>query len=79
MMRLSVDAELQAQLTKADGVLEICDQEGCTIGFFQTTPPPGWLKAMSPYSDEEIEELSKQGGGRPLAEIWKDLESSHGA
>ena len=73
MMRLCVDAALEAKLTQAGGPLEICDQAGRTIGFFQPTPPPGTLKELSPFSDEEIEELSKQCSGRPLNEILSDL------
>lgn len=77
MMKLSVDAEFQAQLTQADGLVEICDASGRTLGFFHPSPP-GTLKEMSPFSDEEIEQLAKQREGRPLAEIWNDLESQHG-
>lgn len=78
MMRLSVDAAFQAKLTQAGGPLEICDQSGRTIGFFQPTPLPGTLKELSPFSDEEIEQLAKQREGRPLADIWNDLERQHG-
>ena len=78
MMKLSVDAAFQAQLTQADGPLEICDQAGRTIGIFQPTPPPGTLKELSPFSDEQIEQLAKQREGRPLADIWNDLEPQHG-
>ena len=79
MMRLSVDAEFEAKLTQAGGPLEICDQAGRTIGFFQPVPPPGTLKEMSPFSDEDIERLRQQREGRPLSEIWSDLERSHGS
>ena len=78
MMKLSVDAEFQAKLTQAGGPLEICDQTGQTIGFFQPVPPSGELKKMSPYSDDEIEQFRQHRTGRPLPEIWKDLESQHG-
>jgi hypothetical protein len=76
MMRLSVDAEFQAQLTQAGGPLEICDQSGRTIGFFQPTPLPGTLKELSPFSDAQIEQRSKQCSGRPLSEILSDLENA---
>jgi|GEM_PF-4490012 len=77
-IKLSVDAELQARLTQAGGPIELCDQSGRTIKFFQPTPP-GTLKEMSPYSDEEIQRFAKQQQGRPLAEIWNDLQSTHGS
>ena len=76
MMRLCIDAAFEAQLAQADGPLELCDQSGRTIGFFQPTPPPGTLKELSPFSDEEIEERSKQSSGRPLSEILSDLENA---
>jgi len=79
MMKLNVDAELQAKLTQAGGPLELCDESGRTIGYFQPALGPGELKKMSPFSDEEIERLAKQREGRPLAEIWNDLESTHGS
>ncbi|MCH8047260.1 MAG: hypothetical protein IID44_26460 [Planctomycetes bacterium] len=78
MMKLSVDAEFQAKLTQAGGPLEICDQSGHTIGFFQPVPPPGQLKKMSPFSDDQIEQFQQQRTGRPLPEIWNDLEIRHG-
>ena len=78
MMRLSIDAEFQAQLTQAGGPIEICDPSGRTLGFFHPSPSDT-LKDMSPFSDAEIEKLAKQRDGRPLAEIWNGLESTHGS
>ncbi|MCE9544796.1 MAG: hypothetical protein K8T25_04655 [Planctomycetia bacterium] len=78
MIKLVVDAQLEAQLAEAEGLLEICDASGRTLGYFQPALPVGGLKALSPYSDEEIEQLGEQRSGRPLAEIWKDLESQTG-
>ena len=78
MSKIVVDAELGAKLAQAEGMLEICDPSGQILGVFHPVPwPPGVksLKDLSPYSDEEIEEFRKQPGGRPLREIWKDLDS----
>lgn len=78
MIRIAVDADLQAKLTEDGGAVEICDQAGRTIGYFSPAAPTGRLKDLSPFSDEDIERFSQQGKGRPLAEIWKDLEGRHG-
>ena len=81
MSKIVVDAELGAKLAEAEGMLEICDPSGRILGSFYPIPwPPGAksLKDLSPYSDEEIEEFRKEKGGRPLREIWKDLDGEGG-
>jgi len=74
MIKLTVDAELQRKLTEAGQPLEICDQAGRLIGYFQPKPTADELIKMSPYTEEELEELCEQRDGRPLSEIWRDLE-----
>ena len=73
------DPALLAQFAHA-GVAEIRDPSGQVIGTFFLKGfgklPPG-LK--SPASDEEFEEARRQTGGRPLADILRDLEQTHGA
>ena len=81
MSKIVVDAELGAKLAEAAGMLEVCDPSGRILGSFYPIPwPPGAksLKDLSPYSDEEIEEFRKEKGGRPLREIWKDLDGEGG-
>lgn len=79
MIRLTVDAELQKKLTEAGEPLEICDESGRVIGFFQPKPTAEELIKMSPYTNEEAEQLCSKIEGRPLADIWKDLEQRRGA
>ncbi len=78
MIRIAVDAELQARLTEEGGAVEICDQAGRTIGYFSPTAPSGRLKDLSPFSDADIQRFRQQGKGRPLADIWKDLHERYG-
>jgi hypothetical protein len=68
------DAILLKQLTQASGSVEVRDANGNFLGTF--APPPGKLPpgVKSPHTDEEIEEFRKQPGGRPLADILRDLE-----
>ncbi len=56
MIKFNVDSELQAKLTASGKPLEICDESGRTIGYFQPALAPGELKKLSPYSDAEIEQ-----------------------
>ena len=79
MMRITVDSDMQSRLAQASGLLAICDQSGIVLGYYQPAAPSGRLKDLSPYSDSDIAELSQQKTGRPLADIWKDLESRYGS
>lgn len=68
------DPKLPAQLAQTHSAIEMQDAKGNYLGTF--APPAGKLPpgVQSPYSDADIEELRKQTGGRPLAEILRDLE-----
>ena len=77
MSKLVVDAALGEKLARADGMLPICDLSGKVLGIFQPFYRPQdseEAKRLSPFSDEEIERLRAEQGGRPLSEIWTDLE-----
>ena len=75
MPRLTVDPELQTKLTQSGEPVEIYDQSGRVIGYFEPLPP-GRLKELSPFSDEELERRREQRTGRPLKDILKDLEDA---
>jgi hypothetical protein len=58
--------------------LELCDERGVTVGHFLPestfrTYFYAWLNAQ--VSDEEIERLSREQGGKTLAEIKSGLGS----
>ena len=77
MTKVTVDAATRTKLKGLGELLELCDESGCTIGYFHPTMHTlgcEEVKVLSPHTDEEIEELRKQRGGRPLADILKDLE-----
>ena len=73
MTKITIDSETRAKLNGLNDFFQVCDESGQTLGYFF---PPGTLKRLSPFSDEEIEELRKQRTGRPLAHILEDLENS---
>ena len=75
MTRITIDAETWANLRDQNGLLELCDPAGRTLAYFQPVVRVGKVeggKIRSPYTDEEIEQLRRQTGGKSLAEFWKE-------
>jgi hypothetical protein len=76
MTKVVVDPAFGAKITSLTGAVELCDESGRTLGYFQPVLSEG-LSAKgirSPISDEEIERRSQDRSGRPLADILADLE-----
>jgi hypothetical protein len=76
MSKLIVDETLREKLNGLNEDIELCDPTGQTLGHFVPTEVYKkllytWLKAQ--ITDEELERLKRQTGGRPLAEIWQRL------
>jgi hypothetical protein len=76
MVKVLADAHLSQRLREARETVQVIDDLGHTLGFFDplTIAAPGVARARSPYSNEQVEELRKQTGGRSLADILRDLE-----
>jgi hypothetical protein len=71
MTRLTVDAVTCDKLRNAIGLVELCDEAGRTLGYFQTAPKGG---LHSPFSEEEIQRRRQElRTGRPLSEILRSL------
>lgn len=49
---------------------EVYDLAGNKLGTFM----PQYVGYECPTSEEELDRIEKQGGGRPLADILRDLE-----
>jgi hypothetical protein len=74
MTRVTIDAATLAKLQGQHQIVEICDEAGRVVGHFHPGPPRDANgNIIVPFSEEEIEELSKQRGGRPLRDILNDL------
>jgi hypothetical protein len=55
--------------------VKILDQEGRWIGTFEPAGKADHYRGIEcPFTEEEIEQLEQQEGGRRLAEILADLE-----
>ena len=77
MTRVTIDATTMAKLYGLNDLLELCDETGKTLGYFQpiVSPPRGPDgKIISPISDEELERRSEHRTGRPLKDILNDLQ-----
>jgi hypothetical protein len=72
MTKVLVDAATRAKFNNLEGMLEVCDETGKTLGVFHpvTESKPS---VRSPYSREELEQLRKQRTGKPLSEILERL------
>jgi hypothetical protein len=75
MSIIIVHDPLKKTLASADSPLEVCSSDGHLLGYF-TPAKERRLKLDPGISNEEIERRFAAGGGRPLADILRDLEKS---
>ena len=61
---------LKEQLLHAEDTCEIVDAAGNKLGRFT----PEYVGYECPLSDEELDQIERRGGGRPLKDILRDLE-----
>ncbi len=74
MTKIMVDADTQAKLRTPDGLLEVCDSLGQTLGYFlPVAKGDGGTPPRSPFTREQLEQFRKQRKGKPLSEILERL------
>ncbi len=73
MTRIVLEPEIESRLKGFQEAVEVCDHTGRLIGYFHPTRS---LRELSPLTDEDVEKLRGQPGGRPLQDILKDLQAS---
>jgi len=76
MTRVTVDSTVSAQLSAYDGPVELCDNAGHTLGYFQPILPVAETERIlgeCPISDAELRRRRQVRAGRPLTEILQDL------
>jgi hypothetical protein len=74
--KVILDETLRAKLPYLDGIMEVCDESGQTLGhYLPVDVDTRVLEAVRqcPHSEEELERRQHESGGRTLAEIWKSL------
>ncbi|MCH7727695.1 MAG: hypothetical protein IH991_14615 [Planctomycetes bacterium] len=75
MVRLTIDRNTRTKLHDLKERLQLCDETGRVLGYFQPVVDPSLYEGVdSLVSQEELNRRSKEGGGRPIAEILADLE-----
>jgi hypothetical protein len=76
MNQIVANEQLSQRLRDAKKPVRVVDENGQMLGIFDPlyVAPPGVAAARSPHTMEELEELRKQVGGRPLVDIIRDLE-----
>lgn len=73
MTRVVINAQTLAQLHHLNQPLQFVDESGRPLGLFTPNVDPSLLKPQ--LDDAEIKRRLSQGGGRPLADILRDLEA----
>lgn len=82
MSKVTLDPHLRSSLNGLSEPVEICDENGTTLGHF--LPQVLYRKMLyalaesqrPPLTPEEVERRRHETGGRPLPAIWKDLKRS---
>jgi hypothetical protein len=73
MSIIIVTDPLTSKLAAAESPLQICAPDGRVLGYF--TPAKAKTVNLDPgVSEEELDRREAAGGGRPLADILRDLE-----
>jgi hypothetical protein len=74
MTRVTLDSVTVAKLKDFREMVELRDEAGRVVGHFLPGPPRDANgNIIIPISEKELEEASKESGGRPLKEILDDL------
>ena len=76
MSHIVLDSQTLQRFGLQHGPLEVRDETGKIVGWFTPAVDPSSVPShLRPkISQEEIDRRSREGGGRPLAEIMADLE-----
>src|SRR5262245_61017068 len=75
MTRITLDRATLEKLTAIRERVELVDDHGQRVGFFDPDPEPIVYESDEmPFSEEELKRADQEPAGRPLEEILRDLE-----
>lgn len=74
MNRIVVNESATEQFRGRSEACLVFDAQGNQLGYFFPTGGPRYEGYECPLSEAELSEIERQGGGRPLAEILRDLD-----
>jgi hypothetical protein len=72
MTRLTVDDSTGSQFAAARELAEIRDRAGRLLGYCLPAAD-GYRGTECPLTEAELDQIQREGGGRPLSEILTDL------
>jgi hypothetical protein len=72
MPQLTVDNATGSQFATAQDRVDIRDRGGRLLGY-SLPAPDDYDGPECPLSNEELDQIEREGGGRPLSEILADL------
>jgi hypothetical protein len=76
MNRIVIGDSLNQQFRSVADLCEVFDSSGNRLGLFQPdTQQTTYDGYECPLSDEELDRIEREGAGRPLADVFRDLES----
>ena len=76
MTSITLPDAILSQIKPGERAIEVCDTSGRRLGYFAPlATADDYLNARSAVSEDELDRRSLAGGGRPLADILRDLES----
>ncbi len=76
MNKIIVDEELRKKLHNLTESLELCDEQGRVLGYVTPAVDYSLYEDAIPHiSEEELQRRESEEGGRPLADILRNLEA----
>lgn len=73
MTRITVDPATLSKLAEIQTSAELCDADGNRIGFFHAAGAYMY-RYVPDISEVELDRFAQESGGRPLADILRNLE-----
>ena len=75
MTRVVADPTLRKQFGDFHQQVELCDENGQTLGFFVPCLPKFKAPAdtQSPYSADELRRRAAEPGAKTLPEVWREI------
>ena len=75
MTKVTIDHTMRDKLRNLSERVELCDEDGRVLGYFTPAADRSLYEGVdSPISEEELQRRLNEDGGRPLADILRDLE-----
>ena len=72
MNRVTVDHSASSQLDGVRQPVQVFDENGKLLGHFVPTSSLD-PTASCPFTDDELNKMRNESGGRPLNEIWDSM------